>query len=331
MGSGPVVYSNLVYCTAGYNKGAAVARINLSNGVWTATQLYYKNAASGQAYRSIWMTPVCYQGYIYTLCGENSTFLNTPLNCIELSTGNLKWSTNFFGMGGLILVNSNLVVLKEKGELVLAECNPNAYTELARSTPFTFNATLPGKCWNNPTYADGRIYARSTREGVALDVSTLSPPVIAVEPRSRASVVGGNPSFTVVATNTAANSFQWLFFSTNTLAGETNNTLLINNAQPTNFGDYTVWVANPAGSVTSQVAHLTPALSPFISSSGLNLRTLSLAFTTEFGPAYFVEYKTSLLAQAWDPFTNVAGSGTPITITDDGTNKASRFFRIRLQ
>jgi len=244
MGSGPVVYSNLVYCTAGYNKGAAAARVTLSNGVWTATQLYYKNAASGQAYRSIWMTPVCYQGYLYTLCGENSTFLTTPLNCIELSTGNLKWSTNNFGMGGVVLVNSNLVVLTEKGDVVLAQCNPNAYTELARYTAFTFNATLPGKCWNNPTYADGRIYARSTREGVALDVSVVPPPVIAVQ---------------------------------------------------------------------------------------LSLHTLSLTFTTEFGPTYFVEYKSSLTAPSWNPLTNVAGTGTPFTIVDNGTNQASRFFRLRLQ
>jgi hypothetical protein len=93
------------------------------------------------------------------------------LNCIELTTGNLKWSTNGFGMGGLILVHSNLLVLTEDGRLVLAQPNPNAYTELARYTAFQFSAEEPGKCWQHPSFSNGRIYAHSTREAVALDVS----------------------------------------------------------------------------------------------------------------------------------------------------------------
>src|SRR5206468_11573652 len=128
MGASPVVYSNIVYCTAAYFRGAAAIQINLTNSTWSVTQLYYKNSAAGLNYRSIWMSPVCYQGYIYTLCGENSTFLTPPLNCIELSTGNLKWSVSGFGMGGLILVQTNLLVLTEDGQLVLVRANPDAYT-----------------------------------------------------------------------------------------------------------------------------------------------------------------------------------------------------------
>jgi hypothetical protein len=93
------------------------------------------------------------------------------LNCIELSTGNLQWATNNFGMGGLILVNSNLLVLTETGQLVLVQPNPNAYTELARYQAFNFTLDARGKCWNNPAFSDGRIYARSTAGGVSVDLS----------------------------------------------------------------------------------------------------------------------------------------------------------------
>jgi hypothetical protein len=165
------VYSNIVFCTASYGRGATAAQITLTNSTWTVTQLYYKTGAN---YRSIWMSPVCYQGYIYTLVGDNSTFLTPPLNCIELSTGNLMWSTNNFGMGGLILVNTNLVVLTEKGELVLVQPNPNAYTELARYRAFQFTTNAPGKCWNSPAFSNGRIYARSTRGGICLDASAAT-------------------------------------------------------------------------------------------------------------------------------------------------------------
>jgi len=171
MGASPVVYSNIVYCTAAYNRGAVTATITVTNGTWTATQLWYKNNAAGLPYRSIWMSPVCYQGYIYTLAGENSTFLTAPLNCIELNTGNLMWTTNNFGMGGLILVNTNLLVLTETGQLVLVQPKPSAYTELARYQAFHFSAGTPGKCWNNPSFSNGRIYAHSTTGGMAVNVS----------------------------------------------------------------------------------------------------------------------------------------------------------------
>jgi len=176
MGANPVVYSNIVYCTAAYFRGAGAAQVTLANGTWTVTQLFSKTASAGTAYRSIWMTPICYQGYIYTLCGENSTFLSTPLNCIEISTGNLKWSTNGFGMGGLILVDGKLLVLTEDGQLVLAQANPNAYTELARYRAFQFDPNNRGKCWISPAFSNGRIYAHSTTAAISIDVSP--PPLL---------------------------------------------------------------------------------------------------------------------------------------------------------
>jgi outer membrane protein assembly factor BamB len=181
MGASPVVYSNIVYCTAAYGRGAAAAQITLSNGTWTVQQLYYNTALN---YRSIWMTPVCLQGYIYTLCGENSTFLTMPLNCIELATGNLKWTTNNFGMGGLILVGTNLLVLTEDGQLVLVQPGPDAYHELARYQAFQFSPSARGKCWNSPAFSNGHIYARSTIGGIAVDVSVpLSSPLKLLPPR----------------------------------------------------------------------------------------------------------------------------------------------------
>ncbi len=175
MGASPVVYSNLVYCTAAYGRGAFAIRVTLNSGAWTPTQLWYKSVSAGLPYRSIWMSPVCCQGYIYTLAGENSTFLTAPLNCIELATGNLMWTTNNFGMGGLILVNTNLVVLTEDGQLVLVQPTPSAYHELARYQAFQFSADAPGKCWNSPAFSNGRIYARSTRGAISLDVLGALP------------------------------------------------------------------------------------------------------------------------------------------------------------
>ena len=62
-------------------------------------------------------------------------------------------------------MDGNLLVLSDAGSLVLVKAAPDAYTELARSK------VLAGKCWNSVAVSNGRIYARSTKEGVSLDVS----------------------------------------------------------------------------------------------------------------------------------------------------------------
>jgi len=169
MGASPVVYSNIVFCAAGYGRGSAAATISEAGGVWTATQLWYKTSPA-LAYRSIWMTPVCRDGYLYGQAGDKN-YVTSPLNCIELATGNRMWFTNNFGQGGTILVNGNVLTLTEHGQLVLSQPNPTAYTELARFQAFEFTGASPGKCWNSPAVADGRIYARSTRGGLCVDVS----------------------------------------------------------------------------------------------------------------------------------------------------------------
>jgi hypothetical protein len=55
--------------------------------------------------------------------------------------------------------------LSDAGDLVLVKATPAAYTEEARCH------VLAGKCWNYASISNGRIYARSTKEGVSLDAS----------------------------------------------------------------------------------------------------------------------------------------------------------------
>jgi hypothetical protein len=169
MGASPVVYSNIVFCTAAYNKGSAAVRIDFTNGTWRTNQLWTQTYPD-TTYQSIWMTPVACQGYLY---GQFAYFnyLTSPLNCLELASGNLMWSTPNFGKGATILVNRYLLSLTEDGQLVLVNPDPSAYLELARFQAFQFSETNHGKCWNSPAYSNGRIYARSTRGGICLDVS----------------------------------------------------------------------------------------------------------------------------------------------------------------
>jgi hypothetical protein len=111
---------------------------------------------------------------------------SAPFVCIDLQTGTQKWSVSGFGCGGTILVDNNLLVLTEAGDLVLVQPNPNAYTQLARWTAFPGYNSDNNKNWNVPTVCDGRIYARSTAQAVCLDVAI--PPIKLLAPK----VLAGN-------------------------------------------------------------------------------------------------------------------------------------------
>ena len=87
-----------------------------------------------------------------------------PLKCVELATGEIKWEEPGFGAGNCVIVGDKVVVLSDAGELVVASASPDKYKELARAK------VLKGKCWSTPAYSNGRVYIRSTEEGVCIDL-----------------------------------------------------------------------------------------------------------------------------------------------------------------
>jgi outer membrane protein assembly factor BamB len=157
----PVVSGDIVYCSAAYGIGSGACRISKSANGFAATRLWFQPAS---VMNSHWSTPVCADGYLYGLFGQKK-YGAAPLACVEMATGRVVWSQEGFGPGGCTLVNGHVLVLSDAGDLVLVKATPAAYTEVARSH------VLAGKCWNYASISNGRIYARSTKEGVSLDVT----------------------------------------------------------------------------------------------------------------------------------------------------------------
>lgn len=156
----PIVAGDIVYCSAGYGVGAGAYRIAKQGEAWTSTELWrFPNKLE-----SHWSTPVYANGHLYGIFGSKQ-YGAAPLKCIDLATGQEKWSKDGFGPGGLTLVDGHLVVLSDTGNLVLVEASPKGYTEKARAD------VLAGKCWSTPTFVGGRIYARSTLEAACFDLN----------------------------------------------------------------------------------------------------------------------------------------------------------------
>jgi hypothetical protein len=165
---------------------------------------------------------------------------------------------------------------------------------------------------------------------VVANLTVLQPPVILTQPRSLVAAVGGTASFSVAVTGSPPFEYQW---RTNgvALAGETNSALSVPSVQPTDFADYTVVVHNAGGSVESDVAKLTPAVSPVIAVLGVDAAGCKLAFPTEFGPSYQVEYKYSPDEASWQILTNVPGMGLTVIICDPEPTGSMKLYRLHLQ
>ena len=82
-----------------------------------------------------------------------------------------------------------------------------------------------------------------------------NPPVITAQPSGKTNAVGSTISFSVTATGSGTLAYQWRFGGTN-ISGATTNPFTLASAQLTNNGNYSVFITNDFGSVTSSVAAL---------------------------------------------------------------------------
>jgi len=149
----PVVFDNYVFGSAGYNVGAKLFQVEngKSKMVWEKPNRLVNH----------WSTPVFHKGYLYGMFSFKK-YGRGPLQCVDPMTGEIKWSENGFGPGNCIVVNDKIVALADNGELVVAQANPDGYSELSR------DQVLEGKCWSMPAIDGGKIYLRSTTQGACV-------------------------------------------------------------------------------------------------------------------------------------------------------------------
>ena len=87
-------------------------------------------------------------------------------------------------------------------------------------------------------------------------LTVLLPPTLTVQPRSHTNVAYITAAFIAGATGTTPITYQWQFNGEN-IAGASASTLILNNPQSLDSGNYAVVVTNVAGVATSSVATLT--------------------------------------------------------------------------
>lgn len=150
----PLIIGDLIFVSAEYGPGAAALRVEGA----TVTELW----ASGEALSNHYSTSVHHDGYLYGFHGRQE--YSPSFRAVELRTGKVRWSQDNFNAGSVTLARDRLLILRERGELILAEASPGAFRPLARAQ------VLPATVRAYPALADGLLYARNENTLVCLDL-----------------------------------------------------------------------------------------------------------------------------------------------------------------
>jgi hypothetical protein len=138
-----------------------------------------------------------------------------------------------------------------------ADGSPNLgnFAKLVNGSPLINAGTLPPTNTVTLPY-DAATYYEGAPDLGAIEIHTATVPSILADPGSQAVLIGSNVSFTVSASGTAPLTYQWLKNGSG-VAGATNATFVILNAQPADAGQYSAVASNSAGTATSNPATLT--------------------------------------------------------------------------
>ena len=145
--------------------GEATLLIGTGQGIGTR-RLDLRREGSGLAAEERWTSRGMKPDFNDFVAHEGSLYGFDPgiLASIDLETGERQWKGGRYGAGQLLLLPdaSQLLVIGEKGNLVLVRATAERHEELTRMKVFE------AKTWNHPVLVGDRLYLRNAEEAVAL-------------------------------------------------------------------------------------------------------------------------------------------------------------------
>jgi outer membrane protein assembly factor BamB len=139
----PIVVGNWIIVCSGYGTGIGLFEV----GPGGITQKW-----RNRSLRSHINSPVAHKGHVFGLDGNVG---GGNLVCLDLANGAKKWEEKSVKGGSLVLAEDKLVVLTEKGELVVADATASGFKPALRSH------VLDKRCWVQPTISTGKIFVKN--------------------------------------------------------------------------------------------------------------------------------------------------------------------------
>jgi outer membrane protein assembly factor BamB len=146
----PIIVEDRVFVSSAYSHGSALFRFR---GKEIVKLWENKNM------RNHFNACVLVGGHLFGVDGDAGG-KDAALRCVTLETGALRWTEKSVGSGSLMAADNKLIILGDKGELIIAEASAEEFKPIARAQ------VLGGKCWTVPVLSNGRIYCRNAQGNV---------------------------------------------------------------------------------------------------------------------------------------------------------------------
>jgi outer membrane protein assembly factor BamB len=152
----PLLLGNTLFVSSGYNHGGTLFQLGTGD---PAVVWENKNLCSH------FSSAVSWQGALFGFDGNTHHRDQCSLKCLDAKTGKILWTNEEFKLGSLLLADGKLILLADRGDLIIAEASPKSFLPLARAQ------VLGGKCWTPPALAHGLLYLRNSQGNlVCLDL-----------------------------------------------------------------------------------------------------------------------------------------------------------------
>ena len=142
-----------VFVSTGYGGGSALLDISNMDGNWSATSRWERP----NKFKLKFNGGILSGDYVYGLD-------EGILSCFDTKEGERTWKRGRYQFGQILMVNDQLLVSTEKGEIVLIDASPESMKEVAG-----FQA-VEGKTWNHPVLNRGRLFVRNGQEVACYDL-----------------------------------------------------------------------------------------------------------------------------------------------------------------
>lgn len=152
----PIVAGDLVFVSTSYNTGGLLVRVSPQG---KFEQVWAKDGVMSNHYA----TCVYHDGHLYGYHGRQER--GPSVRCVELKTGQVKWSQDDMPAGTVTLAHGKLLILTEDGELIMTSASPKGFAP-------TGEAQILGRVTRAyPAIADGHFYARDSKRLVCVDLT----------------------------------------------------------------------------------------------------------------------------------------------------------------
>jgi hypothetical protein len=154
----PVTSGSTVFITSGYNTGCEAFKV----GDTTVEPLWRSKVIASHH-----SDPVIVDGYIYGYSGQSNQNKG-QFKCVELKTGEEKWSTGEIGWGTTVYVDGHLLCMDIEGSLFLVKPDPNGLKKVAELRDALGGVSHPA--WTIPVIANGRLFLRYMQRLLCYDL-----------------------------------------------------------------------------------------------------------------------------------------------------------------